>query len=341
MERPRSALALALTMGEPAGIGPEITLAAWRQRNAVGLRPFYCLADPDMLRQRAESLGWDVTIITTEADRAVQAFQDGLPVVPLSRAAKAKPADPNLDDVALIVESIKRAVEDVHVGRAAALVTNPINKQALRAGGFALPGHTEFLSELARKWHGDDFRAVMMIAGPELRTVPVTIHIPLAEVPTAITIDLIVETGQIVAADLRRRFGLSTPRLAVAGLNPHAGEEGSLGSEDDAVIRPAVEALQALGIAATGPLPADTMFHRAAREAYDVALCMYHDQALIPAKTLTFDEAVNVTLGLPLIRTSPGHGTAFDIAGSGRARPSSLIAALGLAAQMVATQTAR
>jgi 4-hydroxythreonine-4-phosphate dehydrogenase len=243
--------------------------------------------------------------------------------------------------VRLIVEAIDRAVDDVRQGKAAAMVTNPVNKLALRRGGFAYPGHTEYLGHLAERWTGEPAHPVMMIAGPDLRTVPVTIHLPLAEVPRLLNKDTIVATGRIVAAELEKRFGLPRPRIAVAGLNPHAGEHGTIGKEDDEIVRPAVEMLQSLGIDAIGPLPADTMFHAAARASYDAALCMYHDQALIPAKTLAFDEAVNVTLGLPFVRTSPDHGTAFDIAGSGRASPSSLMAALRLAAAMARAETSR
>ncbi len=280
-------------------------------------------------------------IEVTDPQSAAGLFDDAIPVVPLSGKVWASPGRPVERDVALIVEAIERAVADVRDGQAAGLVTNPVNKAALKAGGFAYPGHTEFLGHLAEGWVGHRLRPVMMLAGPELRTVPVTIHIPLADVPRALTADLIVETGQIVATDLMARFGLARPRLAVAGLNPHAGEGGMIGDEDEAVVRPAVEALQALGVDAVGPLPADTLFHPAARTTYDAALCMYHDQALIPAKTLAFDEAVNVTLGLPFIRTSPDHGTAFDIAGIGKARPGSLIAALRLARQMATAQSAR
>jgi 4-hydroxythreonine-4-phosphate dehydrogenase len=243
--------------------------------------------------------------------------------------------------VPLIIEAVDRAVDDVRQGKAAAVVTNPVNKLALRRGGFAYPGHTEYLGHLAERWTGQPAHPVMMIAGPNLRTVPVTIHVPLADVPRILNEDMIVETGRIVAADLESRFGVARPRIAVAGLNPHAGEHGTIGAEDDAVVRPAVERMRSLGINATGPLPADTMFHATARATYDAALCMYHDQALIPAKTLAFDEAVNVTLGLPFVRTSPDHGTAFDIAGSGRANPSSLIAALRLAAAMARAETSR
>ncbi len=334
-------LPLALTMGEPAGVGPDITLGAWRQRGAFDLPPFFCLADPDILRGRADLLGLDIPIAEIDAADAAEAFQELLPVVPLSAKAWATPARPSSKDVPLVIESIERGVSDVVSGRAAAVVTNPINKHALKSHGFAYPGHTEFIADLAKGLDGRAPTPVMMLAGPELMTVPVTVHIPLADVPAAVTAALIVEKGEIVAQDLRTRFGIPRPRLAVAGLNPHAGEGGMIGEEDELVVRPAVEALQGLGIDAAGPLPADTLFHPAARTSYDVALCMYHDQALIPAKTLAFDEAVNVTLGLPFIRTSPDHGTAFDIAGTGKAKPSSLIAALKLARRMSAAETAR
>jgi len=228
----------------------------------------------------------------------------------------------------------------VLAGEAAAIVTNPVAKNVLYRSGFPEPGHTEFLARLAAEATGTAVRPVMMLWSPELAVVPVTIHLPLAQVPGALDTALIVETGRIAARDLTSRFRIANPRLAVAGLNPHAGEDGAMGAEDIAIVRPAVEKLLALGIAVRGPLPADTMFHEGARATYDVALCMYHDQALIPIKTLAFDHAVNVTLGLPFVRTSPDHGTAFDIAGTGRADPSSLIAALRLAAKLAAREDA-
>ena len=219
-------------------------------------------------------------------------------------------------------------------------MTNPVAKNVLYRSGFAEPGHTEFLAKLAQEATGKAMRPVMMLWSPELAVVPVTIHLPLRDVATQLTSELIVETGRIAARDLTRRFGISRPRLAIAGLNPHAGEEGALGAEDAAIVAPAVKRLQNEGVDAVGPVPADTMFHARARAAYDVALCMYHDQALIPIKTLAFDHAVNVTLGLPFVRTSPDHGTAFDIAGTGTADPSSLVAALTLAARLSATAPA-
>jgi 4-hydroxythreonine-4-phosphate dehydrogenase len=255
-------------------------------------------------------------------------------VVPLNERVTAEPARPDASSGPAAIESIRRAVEDVMAGRAHAVVTNPVAKAVLYRTGFAEPGHTEFLARLAKEHTGREARAVMMLWSEELAVVPVTIHLPVRDVPQALTTELIVETGRIVARDLRERFGITHPRLALAGLNPHAGEEGALGTEDQSVVAPAVMQLRRERIDARGPLPADTMFHAAARRSYDAALAMYHDQALIPIKTLAFDHAVNVTLGLPFVRTSPDHGTAFDIAGTGRASPASLVAALKLAARL-------
>jgi 4-hydroxythreonine-4-phosphate dehydrogenase len=330
----RDDLPLALTMGEPAGIGPDITLAAWLRRREYKLPPFYCLADPALLAARANALGVAVVMESATPDSARSCFDNALPVVPLKATAAATPGRPDPANAAAVLEAIDRAVDDTQQGRAAAVVTNPISKKTLYESGFRYPGHTEYLAVLAAGDGNPPPRPVMMLAGPDLRTVPVTIHIPLKDVPGALSQDLIVETGKIVAADLQRRFGIANPRLAVSGLNPHAGEGGTMGEEDERIVRPAVAALAALGIAAVGPLPADTMFHAAARATYDAALCMYHDQALIAVKTLAFADTVNVTLGLPFIRTSPDHGTAFDIAGTGRADPSSLVAALRLAAEL-------
>ena len=236
-----------------------------------------------------------------------------------------------------MIGAIDRAVADVQGGRAAALVTNPINKEALYRAGFHHPGHTEYLGELAGLLYGKPgLTPIMMLASPQLRVVPVTIHLALRQAIAALTSAMIVTAGRVTRTALQRDFGIAAPVLAVAGLNPHAGEGGSLGREDMDIVAPAIAELRAAGIDARGPLAADTMFHAAARQSYDAALCMYHDQALIPIKTLDFDGAVNVTLGLPFIRTSPDHGTAFDIAGQGIARPDSLIAALRLAAEMAA-----
>ncbi len=327
-------LPLALSCGDPAGIGPEIALAAWRDRERFGLPEFYLLSDPGLVARRGQSLGLPAPRAITSPAHTSETFREALPVIPLRHGFNDAPGRPEPANAAGIVESIERAVGDVHAGLAAAMVTCPIAKKPLYEAGFRFPGHTEFLGELAARLYGVQARPVMMLAGPELRTVPVTIHIPLSTVPNALTTAAIVETGRIVARDLRSRFGIEAPRLAIAGLNPHAGEGGSMGAEDEEIVRPAVTALVEVGIHAVGPLPADTMFHARARATYDVAICMYHDQALIPAKTLAFDEAVNVTLGLPFVRTSPDHGTAFDIAGKGIARPDSLVAALKMARLM-------
>ena len=327
---------LALTLGEPAGIGPDIALAAWQRRSTLTLPPFYLLADPRFLARRAHELGLEIPLAVGDPGNAAAAFATALPVVDIGVTVTARPGRPDVSSAPAAIAAIRRAVDDVLADAAHAIVTNPVAKSVLYQGGFADPGHTEFLARLAREASGGPARPVMMLWAPELAVVPVTIHIPLREVPMRLTSELIIATGRIVARDLVEKFGVAKPRLALAGLNPHAGEEGSLGAEDRTVVAPAVAQLRADGIDARGPLPADTMFHAAARASYDAALCMYHDQALIPIKTLAFDRAVNLTLGLPFVRTSPDHGTAFDIAGTGRADPSSLIAALKLAARLAA-----
>ena len=319
---------LAMTMGDPAGIGPELALAAWRNRTPSA--PFVVFAAPGILAAAAKRAGFAATIIETDAAGAQAAFSNGLPVVPLTNAVEDAPGRSSAANAAATIESIERAVKAVHQGEARAVVTNPIAKAALYQAGFKYPGHTEYLGALAEAWGAPAF-PVMMIWSETLKVVPVTIHIPLADAPKALTAELIIRTGRIVDRDLRARFGVARPRLAVAGLNPHAGEGGAMGREEIAIIGPAIEVLRAEGIDVVGPLSADTMFPPKARARYDVALTMYHDQGLIPVKTLAFDEGVNVTLGLPFVRTSPDHGTAFDIAGKGVANPASLIAALKLA----------
>jgi 4-hydroxythreonine-4-phosphate dehydrogenase len=325
---------LALTLGEPAGIGPDITFAAWRRRIELNLAPFYLLADPDFIARCAQRIAPDVPIAVVEPAAAATSFASALPVVDIGVTVSAQPGHPDRSSAPAALAAIRRAVADVNAGTASAIVTNPVAKNVLYRSGFAEPGHTEFLAKLAEEATGVAARPVMMLWSPELAVVPVTIHLPLKDVVASLSSELVVETGRIVARDLRDRFGIARPRLAVAGLNPHAGEDGTLGDEDLTVVRPAVERLEAEGIDARGPLPADSLFHRSARATYDVALAMYHDQALIPIKTLAFDHAVNVTLGLPFVRTSPDHGTAFDIAGTGRADPTSLIAALQLATRL-------
>jgi len=330
---------LALTSGEPAGIGPDIAIEAWLRRREAGLAPFYLLGDRAFFAERASHLGLKVDFAEVGAEEAGAAFAKALPVVATGKAATASPGRPDGSSAEAVLASIRHAVDDVTAGRASAVVTNPIAKSVLYRAGFKHPGHTEFLAELASH-DGKTPQPVMMLWSPTLAVVPVTIHLPLRDAIARLTSELIVATARIAVADLKSRFGIANPRLAISGLNPHAGEFGTLGTEDDEVVAPAIAALRNRGIQARGPLPADTMFHPAARETYDCAICMYHDQALIPIKTIAFDDAVNVTLGLPFVRTSPDHGTAFDIAGSGKASPASLIAALKLAARMAAAKPA-
>ena len=329
---------LAVSIGEPAGIGADCLLSAWRnvQTGTISaLPPFVVVCDPQHLAQRARQLGVDVDITTLGSQSSWSGldFASSLNCIALEHRFSAEAGSPHIDDASGVVEAIATAVDLVRSGKCRAVVTLPINKKSLYDSGFNHPGHTEFLAALSEAWPqiASPVRPVMMLAGPQLRAVPVTIHIPLKDVANQLTTAAIVETATITARDLQNRFGISAPRLAVSGLNPHAGENGSLGLEDNTIIRPAITELQQAGIDCFGPLPADTMFHAAARDQYDAAICMYHDQALIPAKALAFDETVNVTLGLPFVRTSPDHGTAYDIAGSGKADPASTIAALRLA----------
>ena len=325
---------LALTQGDPAGIGPDITLTAWLDRRALSLEPFIFIGDPAVLAKRARHLGLSVPIEETGVEGAIGIFDRAIPVLPVAAGVDIQPGEPRVESAVGTIGAIERAVDLCFAGRTSAVVTNPIAKSVLYDAGFRFPGHTEFLADLAERATGKPALPVMLLAGPKLKAVPVTIHIPLKDVPAALDAKLLLDTCRITHADLKHRFGIAAPRLAVAGLNPHAGEGGALGLEDDAIIRPAIEVLRAEGIDAFGPLPADTMFHDRARRGYDVAICMYHDQALIPAKALGFDDSVNATLGLPFIRTSPDHGTAFGIAGKGIARHDSLVAALTLAADL-------
>ena len=338
----QSVAPLAISIGDPSGVGADVALNAWLQRKELSLPPFLLIADPEQLTARAQHLGLDVPLV--EISTPVQAFgvfDAKLPVLPIENKHTESPGKPLPENAAGVIEAIERAVELTLKGETSAVVTCPIAKKPLYDAGFKHPGHTEFLAELASKHLGRTVIPVMMLAGPELRAVPVTIHIPLADVPRVLTKDDILEVAYITAQELTDRFGISAPRLAISGLNPHAGEGGALGKEDDTIIRPAIEELQREGINAWGPLPADTMFHAPTRVTYDVAICMYHDQALIPAKALAFDETVNVTLGLPFIRTSPDHGTAFDIAGKGIARPDSLIASIRLAQELAENEARR
>jgi 4-hydroxythreonine-4-phosphate dehydrogenase len=319
---------LALTMGDPAGIGGELTLRAWQALRRDG-PCFMALDDPD----RLAALSPDTPIamvLSPEAARDV--FATALPVLPIELPAPPAPGHPDKANARAVIASIERAATLCLNGTASGMVTNPINKAALYDAGFAYPGHTEFLAELTGA-HG---RQIMMLASPDLRVVPVTVHASLRNSIAMLTTDAIVAAAQTTAAALQRDFGIPQPRLAIAGLNPHAGEQGALGDEETTIIGPAIAALRAAGIDVSGPWSPDTMFTATARTRYDAAICMYHDQALIPLKTLDMDRGVNVTLGLPIVRTSPDHGTAYDIAGKGIANPASLIAAIELAAMLAA-----
>jgi 4-hydroxythreonine-4-phosphate dehydrogenase len=330
-------LPLALTLGEPSGIGADIAIDAWLARKQADIPPFILIGDTALLERRAQALGHAIPVRKTLPGEAVSVFDDALPCLEGAARVAGRPGDPDPADAGAVIAAIRQGVELVHGGLASAVVTNPIHKAALTRTGFSFPGHTEFLGALSKQVFGVAAQPVMMIAATMLKVVPVTIHIPLAAVPQALTREAIATTGRIVAHDLANRFGIANPRLAVLGLNPHAGENGTMGREDEAVIAPAIADLVTEGIDASGPWPADSMFHEAARAKYDVALCMYHDQALIPVKALAFDEAVNVTLGLPFLRTSPDHGTALSLAGTGKAGAGSLIAALKLAASLAAS----
>ena len=319
-------LPLALTMGEPAGIGGELTLRAWLELRASG-PVFVALDDPARLADIAKAIGLDVPIeiVATAADAAA-VFARALPVLPVALGKPSRAGHPDPANAAATIASIDRAVALALAGEAGGIVTNPIQKSNLYDAGFAYPGHTEYLAAKA-----GEVPVAMLLACPQLRVVPVTIHLALRAAIADLSTDAIVATAMLVSKGLQRDFGIAHPRLAIAGLNPHAGEAGSMGSEDAAIVAPAVAQLRKHGIDAVGPLPPDTMFSPRTREGYDVAICMYHDQALIPLKTLDVDGGVNVTMGLPFVRTSPDHGTALDIAGKGVAHPGSLVAALRLA----------
>ncbi|MGI9405481.1 MAG: 4-hydroxythreonine-4-phosphate dehydrogenase PdxA [Hyphomicrobiaceae bacterium] len=335
-------------MGDPAGIGPDITLKAWAERKIQSLPPFYVIADADLLTQRAgivdcasklavldetmaaDPLGW--------SEYVAGQFPAALPVLHRPVDATIVAGTPNVQSAENVIASIDQAIGHIRTGHASAMVTNPIAKDVVYRAGFKHPGHTEYLAERANQHWGGHHRPVMMIAADEMRVVPVTIHIPLKDVPTALTKELIVDTVGVTARALKEDFGIKTPKVACTGLNPHAGENRSIGTEDNTIIAPAIATLRDAGHDVEGPFPADTIFHAETRAPYDAIVAMYHDQALIPIKTLAFDRAVNVTLGLPFIRTSPDHGTAFGIAGTGNANPGSLIEAIKLAARMAAAR---
>jgi 4-hydroxythreonine-4-phosphate dehydrogenase len=331
-----SSTPLAISLGDPAGIGPEVILGAWaRLRAERRAPPAFVVGGPELLRACAEGLGIDCPIVPiADPSEALFASAVGLPVLALIDGPW-HPARPSPEGARLALTSLQLAAKCALAGVASGLVTAPVSKGALAAIGWDYPGQTEFLADACGRPYRD---AVMMLAGPSLRTVPLTVHVALAEVPTLLSAELITHKARIVAAGLKRDFGIAQPRLAIAALNPHAGEGGQFGDEEARIIAPAIASLQAEGIAATGPVPGDALFTPRARQTYDVALCMYHDQALIPIKALEFDEGVNVTLGLPIIRTSPDHGTAYDIAGQGLADPGAMAASLRMAAEMAAAR---
>ncbi|MCP5396513.1 MAG: 4-hydroxythreonine-4-phosphate dehydrogenase PdxA [Sphingomonadaceae bacterium] len=321
---------LALSLGDPAGIGPELAAEAWVRRNAAGLQPFFVAGGASVLEAAAKQRGLDVPVIRISTpEEAAAVFAKGLPVLGTLDGVYT-PGEPDEDGARLAFASLQDATRLAVEGEVDALVTGPVAKSRLAEVGFQFPGQTEFVAASCQVAPGD---AVMMLAGPNLRTVPLTVHLPLAEVPDVLTSVMIERKGRITALALMRDFGIRSPRLAFTGLNPHAGEDGRMGDEESRVIAPAIAALQGEGIDASGPHPADALFTPRARETYDAALCMYHDQALIPIKTLDFDAGVNVTLGLPIIRTSADHGTAFGIAGKGIADPGATIAAIRMAGE--------
>lgn len=325
---------LAVALGDPAGIGPEIVAKAWDARREAGLPLFFAVGNQTSLERV-----WSGPIRTIGTpSEAAAVFDEALPLIQVEDPGEIVPGEPNLPGARCALDSLEIAVGLTRSGTASALVTGPVAKAQLYAIGFTHPGQTEFVAERCGIAYEN---TAMMLAGPTLRTVPVTLHMPLAEVMSQLTADLIVSRARTAARGLQRDFGIEAPRLALAGLNPHAGEGGALGSEEIEIIGPAIEMLRAEGIDAVGPLPADTMFHERARAGYDAAICMYHDQALIPLKALHFDEGVNVTLGLPIVRTAPDHGTAFGIAGNGIARPDAMIAAIRLAAECAERRTGR
>jgi 4-hydroxythreonine-4-phosphate dehydrogenase len=324
---------LAVSLGDPAGLGPELIAEAWVRRDAEGLVPFFALGGARVLAQAARTRLLDVPLIGIDsAAEAAAAFAQGLPVLG-NHDADYRPGQPDEQGARFAIASLTNATARTVSGEASAIVTGPIAKSHLARFGFTQPGQTEFVADYSGTPRDD---AVMMLAGPSLRTVPLTVHTALADVPGLLSIELIVRRVRVIAAALASDFGLPQARIAVTGLNPHAGEDGRMGTEEQRIIAPAIAQLQAAGFAVTGPHPADALFAAHERSGYDVAVCMYHDQALIPIKTLDFDQGVNVTLGLPIVRTSPDHGTAFGIAGTGRASAGATIAAIRMAGECAA-----
>ncbi len=322
-------------MGEPAGIGPDIILLSYARRAELGLPPFIVFGNAEFLARRAARLGLDLLVTETVPEDAAEVFGSALPVFQLEGAVADQPGEIDPGSAPVVIGAIAQAVDAVKAGCCRAIVTAPINKAALYSAGFSHPGHTEYLAALCAE-NGVEPLPVMMLAHEDLRTVPLTIHVPLRAVPEMISGELIRDTLRIMARDLQERFGIVRPRIAVAGLNPHAGEDGTIGREDADVIAPAIAAAQSDGIDAVGPLPGDTLFYPPHWRGYDAVLAMYHDQALIPIKTVAFDAGVNVTLGLPIVRTSPDHGTAFSLAGTGKASIRSFVAAIAMADRMSA-----
>ena len=325
---------LALTMGEPGGIGPELALKAWQHFHKKSQLTFTLYADLEMMRASAERLGLDVDCVDVSNENTNALFAKALPVIPLHAPVTATPGQAETKNAAAVIEAITRAVVGVHAGHYSAVVTNPVQKASLTAHGFKWPGQTEFLGHLDQLHTKKNNRAVMMLACDTLKIVPLTIHMPLKDVAARLSREEIISVTQLTHDALRFRFKIAAPRIVIAGFNPHAGENGTMGREEIDIIAPAVKTLRDAGLNVIGPLPADTLFHERARARYDAVVAMYHDQALIPVKTLAFDSAVNMTIGLSFLRTSPDHGTALDIAGKGIARADSLIAALEMAAQL-------
>ncbi|MCJ9428937.1 4-hydroxythreonine-4-phosphate dehydrogenase PdxA [Kordiimonas marina] len=323
---------LALTMGDPAGVGPELAARLWQDRDKLALPPFVFIGAPEALTAALPDVPYQVL---DDVSEAAEVFAKAIPVLAVPVPAPVVAGEGNPANGSAVINAIDKAVELARAGAVSAIVTAPLHKALLYQAGFTAPGHTEYLARLCDL---PDDASVMMLATEGLRVVPVTIHIALKDVAKKLTADAIIHAGRATAADLRDRFGIKTPRLAVAALNPHAGESGAMGMEEATHIQPAIWALKDDGIDVTGPLPADTLFHADARQNYDAVLCMYHDQALIPLKTLDFWGGVNITLGLPIIRTSPDHGTAFDLAGKGIARTDSMLAAIRMAAEMATTE---
>ncbi|MBL0848587.1 MAG: 4-hydroxythreonine-4-phosphate dehydrogenase PdxA [Candidatus Liberibacter ctenarytainae] len=327
-------LPLILTQGDPAGIGPDISLKAWFNRNKTSVPPFLYIGDIDVLKSRAKQLNLDVPLYETDCAHTLSVFERALPIIHSPCGSNIVAGEPQSKTASNTIANIEKAASLTLSGQALAMVTNPIAKSFLYKENFGFPGHTEFLSALSTRRTGIIYTPVMMLSGPQLRTVPVTIHIPVSHISQVLSKQLIIETCRVVNHSMKKYFNINHPRLAISGLNPHAGEYATIGIEERDIICPAITQLRDENMHILGPLPADSMFHHNAIQHYDVAVCMYHDQALIPVKTLNFDETVNITLGLPFIRTSPDHGTAFDIAGTRAVREHSLVSSLQIAKKL-------